>query len=102
MNSGLYDALDKYYAEDVVVLEKDQIVAEGLQANIAREKEFLGGVSEWREAKIISVAAGEDVTMTEWHLDFEHEVYGDKKGNQVAVQHWKDGKVVREQFYSLY
>jgi hypothetical protein len=60
MNSGLYDALDKYFA------------------------------------------AGEDVTMTEWHLDFEHEVYGDKKGNQVAVQHWKDGKVVREQFYSLY
>ena len=102
MNSGLYDALEKYYADNVIVLEKDQVVAESLEANIAREKEFLGGVSEWREAKIISVAAGEDVTMTEWHLDFVHEIYGHKKGNQVAVQYWKDGKVAREQFYSLY
>lgn len=102
LNSGLYTALEKYYAEDVLVLEKDQVVADSLQANIAREKDFLGGVSEWREAKILSVAAGEGVTMTEWHLDFVHEVYGHKKGNQVAVQHWQDGKVVREQFYSLY
>lgn len=102
LNSGLYDALEKYYADDLVVLEKDQIVAESLGANIAREKEFLGGVSEWRQAEILSVAVGEDVTMTEWQLDFVHEVYGHKKGNQVAVQHWKDGKVVREQFYSLY
>ena len=102
MNGGLYDALEKYYAADVVVMEKDQVVADNLEANVAREKEFLGGVSEWREAKILHVAAGEDVTMTEWHLDFVHEVYGHKKGNQVAVQAWRDGKVVREQFYSLY
>ncbi|MEM7144436.1 MAG: nuclear transport factor 2 family protein [Verrucomicrobiota bacterium] len=102
LNSGLYEALEKYYAPGVVVMEKDQVVADSLEANIAREKDFLGGVSEWREAKILHVAAGENVTMTEWHLDFVHEVYGHKKGNQVAVQEWKDGKVVREQFYSLY
>ncbi len=102
LNSGLYDALEKYYAVDVKVYEKDQLVADSLAANIAREKDFLGGVSEWREASIISVASGENVTMTEWHLDFVHEIYGHKKGNQVAVQHWRDGKVVREQFYSLY
>ena len=34
--------------------------------------------------------------MTEWHLDFVHGTYGHGKGNQVAVQHWRDGKVVRE------
>ncbi|MEM9478175.1 MAG: nuclear transport factor 2 family protein [Verrucomicrobiota bacterium] len=102
MNSGLYDALEKYYADDAVFYEKDMVVADSLEANIAREKEFLGGVSEWREAKILHTAAGENVTMTEWHLDFVHEVYGHKKGNQIAVQEWKDGKVVREQFYSLY
>jgi hypothetical protein len=102
MNSGLYDALERYYSPEVQVYEKDLLVADSLAANVAREKEFLGGVSEWREATILSVAVGENVTMTEWHLDFVHELYGHKKGNQVAVQHWKDGKVIREQFYSLY
>lgn len=81
---------------------RDLVVAESLEANIAREKEFLGGVSEWKEATIIATAAGENATMTEWHLDFIHEIYGHKKGNQVAGQHWKDGKVIRDQFYSLY
>ena len=102
MNGGLYDAFDKYYSDDVVTLEKDQVVARSKQENIAREKEFLGGVSEWNEAKILNVAVGDNVTICEWHLDFEHAVYGHKKGNQIALQEWHDGKVVREQFYSLY
>ena len=102
MNGGLYDAFEKYYSEDVVTLEGAQVVANSRAENIAREKEFLGGVSEWREARILDVAVGEHTTMTEWHLDFVHETYGHKKGNQIAVQEWSDGKVIREQFYSLY
>ena len=102
MNGGLYDAFEKYYAEDVVTLEGAQVVANSREENVAREKEFLGGVSKWNEAKILNVAVGENITMCEWHLDFEHEAYGHKKGNQIAVQEWRDGKVVREQFYSLY
>ena len=102
MNGGLYDAFEKYYAEDVVTLEKDQVVANSRQENIDREKEFLGGVTNWNEARILHVASGENVTMSEWYLDFEHSVYGHKKGNQISVQEWREGKVVREQFYSLY
>ena len=101
-NGGLYDAIDKYHHPEIQVYEKDQLVAGSRDENVAREKDFLGGVSEWREARILDVAVGEHTTMTEWHLDFVHEVYGHKKGNQIAVQEWKDGKVVREQFYSLY
>ena len=101
-NGGLYDAIDKYYHPEVKTYEKDQLVASSREENIAREKDFLGGVSEWKEATIQSTAVGENVTMTEWHLDFIHEIYGHKKGNQVALQEWQDGKVIREQFYSLY
>ena len=101
-NGGLYDAIAKYYHPEVQTWEKDQLVASSRDENGAREKDFLGGVSEWREATIHHVAVGEDTTMTEWHLDFVHDLYGHKKGNQVAVQQWQDGKVVREQFYSLY
>lgn len=102
MSGDLFVALDKYYAPNVTVLEKDHVVAESHEANVAREKEFIAGITDWREGTILSVAVGENVTMTEWHLDFVHEAYGHKKGNQVTVQHWVDGKIVREQFYSLY
>ena len=101
-NGGLYDAFEKYYHPEVKTYEGGQLVAASREENVAREREFLGAVSEWRDATILHVAAGENVTMTEWHLDFVHETYGHKEGNQVAVQEWKDGKVVREQFYSLY
>ena len=102
LNGGLYDAIEKYYHPEVKTYEKDQLVASSREENVAREKDFLGGVSEWREASIHHVTVGENCTMTEWHLDFVHDVYGHKKGNQIALQEWKDGKVVREQFYSLY
>ena len=95
------DRVDREYDYDSdVAREREALKAE--LTKFAREKDFLGGVSEWREASIHHVAVGEDTTMTEWHLDFVHDVYGHKKGNHVAVQQWKDGKVVREQFYSIY
>ncbi len=37
--------------------------------------------------------------MVEWFMDYTHKEWGDKKGLQVAVQHWKDGKIVNEKFY---
>jgi hypothetical protein len=102
MKGGWEEAFAKYYAEDVVTLEGAQVVARSRSENIAREKDFLSGVTRWNRADVLHVAVGENVTMTEWTLDFEHASYGHKKGNQVAVQEWRDGKVIREQYYSLY
>lgn len=94
--------METYYAENVEVFEGSMQVADSKQANISREEEFLKGVKAWNKTEILAEAAGENVTMTEWDMDFEHADYGHKVGRQVAVQHWKDGKVVREQYYALY
>jgi len=32
-------------------------------------------------------------------MDYAHKEYGDVKLNQVAVQTWQDGKIVKELFY---
>ncbi len=37
--------------------------------------------------------------MVEWFMDYSHKEYGDVKMDQVAVQNWKDGKIVKEVFY---
>lgn len=91
-----------YYSNEVQVFEGSMLVADSLEANIAREEEFLQGIKAWNKTDIIAEAAGDNVTMTEWDMDFEHETYGHKVGRQVAVQHWRDGKIVREQYFALY
>lgn len=91
-----------YYSENVEVYEASMKVADSREANISREEEFLKGVKAWNKTEIIAEAAGENVTMTEWDMDFEHDTYGHKIGRQVAVQHWQDGKIIREQYYALY
>jgi len=41
---------------------------------------------------------GDNVTMVQWKNDYTHKEWGERRYTQVAVQEWKDGKIVREQF----
>lgn len=93
------DAFEKFYADDVVMQENEQEPTVGKEANRQREKEFVGKVTEIREAKPLKVAIGVGVTMVEWHLDYTHEDWGVRNYKQVAVQEWEDGKIVKEKFY---
>lgn len=102
MTGNWRQCMETYYADQVEVFEGNMKVASSLEENISREEVFLKGVEKWNDARILNEAVGENVTMTEWYLDFNHAEYGHKQGNQVAVQHWHDGKVVHERYYSLY
>ncbi len=95
------EAFEKYYHEDVVMIEKNDILAEGKAANRTREEAFFGNITEFRGAEVKAVAVGEEVTMVEWHFDYTHSEWGVMKYDQVAVQRWQDGQIIREQFYSL-
>jgi len=93
------EAFDKFYADDVVMQENDQEPTVGKEANLAREEEFVSKLTEIREAKPLKVAIGIGYSMVEWKLDYTHEDWGIRNYKQVAVQEWKDGKIVREKFY---
>jgi len=34
-----------------------------------------------------------------WHFDYTHKEWGTRNYTQVSVQHWKNGKIVKEQFF---
>ena len=102
LNGQLLEAFEKFYHEDCVMMERNQVLAEGKDANREREKEFLSKVTEFRGAHVHNVAVGDDVTMVEWHFDYDHADWGTMKYDQVAVQKWKDGHIVHERFYALY
>jgi hypothetical protein len=92
------EAFDKYYGDTVTMQENADELRVGKAANRAYEEAFFGGVTAF-EGKVLNVAVGENVSMVEWYMDITHKDWGNAKRSQVAVQTWKDGKIVSEKFY---
>ena len=95
----LLDAFELYYDDDVVMQENETLPTIGKDQNRKRENEFLNNITEFRGAKVLNVAAGDDVSFVTWHFDYTHKEWGVRNYTQVSVQHWKDGKIVKEQFF---
>lgn len=93
------EAFDQFYHDDVVMQENDNPQVVGKVANRKREEDFFGAITEFRGAKPLNVAVGENTTMVEWHFDYTHKDWGVKNYTQVALQEWKDGKIIKEKFY---
>lgn len=101
LNGQVLDAFEKFYADDVDMVELDGTVRSGKAANRAAEEAFVNGLTEFRGAKVLNVAVNEKtgVAFVEWFFDYSHRDWGDRAYHQVAVQQWKDGQIVREKFY---
>ncbi len=93
------EAFEKYYSDDVHMQENESEPTIGKELNKEREEEFFDNIVEFREAKLLHVAIGDNVTMVEWHYDYTHRQWGVRKYSQVSVQNWKNGKIIKEKFY---
>lgn len=93
------EGFEKFYGRDVVMQENQEEPTVGKEKNRLREQEFFGNVEEFRTATPLNVTVGDDCTMVEWRLDYTHKVWGVRNYKQVAVQEWKDGKIMKETFY---
>lgn len=98
----LLEGFDRYYAPDVVMLGNGEPATVGKEANLEREKVFVGGLRKW-DAKLIASTVDDErgLAMNEWELAFTHEAWGDINVRQVAVQQWRAGQIVHEAFYKL-
>jgi hypothetical protein len=99
LQGNAMQAFEKYYGEDVIMQENQNLPTVGKAANRQREEEFFAKVVEFRGVQVKNVAFGENVIISEWFLDYTHQDWGKRTYDQVSVQEWKDGKVVRERFY---
>ena len=93
------EAFESFYHDDVIMQENDNPEFIGKAVNRKREEEFFASITEFRGAKPLKVTIGENTTMVEWHFDYTHKDWGVKNYTQVAVQDWKDGKIIKEKFY---
>lgn len=102
-------ALEKYYAEEIVMIEGDGTVTIGKEAcRQGRAVFFDKMLVEFRKSRLISqnIAVSADksydfVVVSNWYNDFTFH-YGDQlidnKSNQLSIGYWKDGLVVRESY----
>lgn len=95
----ILEAFEKYYADDVVMQENEDAPRVGKEASRAYEEAFVNGIVEFHDGKTLGVAVGDGYSTIESFMDVTHKDWGRVARSQVAVQHWKDGKVVSEKFY---
>jgi ketosteroid isomerase-like protein len=93
------EAFEKYYADDVVMQENSEEPRRGKAANRKAEEEFFSSVEAFNGGSVVSSAVNGDVTFSEWEYDLTFKGGKRVKMNQVAVRHWKNGKIVSERFY---
>jgi len=99
LEGNALDAFEKFYAEDVVMIDQGFEPWVGKDLNRDREKDFFSKLTEVRAFDLRESSAGEDVSFSIWCNDYTHAEWGELKYEQVAVRHWKDGKIVKERFY---
>ncbi|KAN0015048.1 hypothetical protein ACTFIU_001370 [Dictyostelium citrinum] len=94
----ILEAFEKYYDDNVVMYEKgDSTNRVGKEANRKAEESFVNNATI-HEAKVIKVLVDGNNTAYEMFMDF---TYGGNKVSktQWAIQEWKDGKIIKEEFY---
>ncbi|MEM9985540.1 MAG: nuclear transport factor 2 family protein [Bacteroidota bacterium] len=98
----LLEAFDKYYGENVVMVEADGRKREGKAANRAYEEQFLGMVQDWHGMGVDAVTADEanKVTTVESWMDVTFKDGNRQTLKQVAVQRWDGDFIVEERFFN--
>lgn len=95
----LLETFDEYYADNVVMSDNRTDERVGKVTNRVHEQKFISNVQEFHGAKTGRILVDGDHAAVEWTFDLTFKGGNRVKMQQVAVQTWKDGKVIREDFY---
>jgi len=100
-NGKILEAMDEFYADNLVMQENSEEPTKGLQANIEREKHFISSVKEWHWTKWHASAINDDdgVVFAEYSFEFTDTDGNKNTYEQATVQRWENGKIVSERFY---
>lgn len=93
------EAFEKYYDDDIVMQENSDEPRRGKAANRKAEEDFFASVEKWNSGACTASAVNGNVSFSEWEYDLTFKGGKRVKMNQVAVRHWKNGKIVSERFY---
>ena len=95
------EAIERFYAEDVVVFENHERARAGREACLAFEREALARLSQpaTLRARAHAVEQQSGVAFVEWVIRFIGDDERPMRLEEVAVQRWGRGRIVEERFY---
>jgi hypothetical protein len=93
-------AMELFYANDVEMQENNELPRKGKILCISHEKENLQKVKNFA-GKLLNQAIDDanGVVFSEWEIQCTYNDDSKYILTEVAVQHWADGLVVKENFY---
>lgn len=94
-------ALRRFYSENVVMRDNNGAPTGGLAANLVREEGFVAYIESVQENRAESVTVDEENNTAAIHWNFAFTGTDGKRlrFNQIALQEWNNGKIVRETFF---
>jgi ketosteroid isomerase-like protein len=97
----MLEAFEKFYHDDVVMIEANGNKRDGKAINREFEKQFLESISKMHDGGVTAITSNEEtgVTMVESWMDVSFKDGTRVKMEEVAVQTWKDNQIIRERFY---
>src|SRR5689334_15907142 len=95
---NILDAMQEFYADDVVMQENLNAPTVGLEANLARERAFVASIAKVNEMRANAVLVDGDRSVINWHQDLVTTDGQRLRFDQLSLQLWKNGKIVHERF----
>lgn len=99
LTGRLMEVFETYYADDVVMNENADPAGDRVGKDANRQYEaYFAANAQWHDARVGAVIVDGDHSAYEMYMDLTF--MGTRmQRTQVAVQTWRDGKIVREVFY---
>jgi ketosteroid isomerase-like protein len=97
----LTDAFEKYYHDDVVMVEATGESRKGKEANRKFQQEFMNMIKDFHGTGVKAITSDEKqaTTMVESWMDVTMKDGKRSMMEEVAVQKWKDNQIIHERFY---
>ena len=93
----MLEAITTYYGENVVMQENTSPPMVGLAENYAREAAFYGSLRAVKFTPVSVVVEGDRAAIN-WVFEYTTADGQDYRMDEIAVQTWRDGKIVHERY----
>ena len=100
-NGKIMEAFDKYYHQDVVMIESTGETRKGKATNREFQQKFMEGIKEFHGMGVRCITSNENekITCVESWMDATMQDGNRMKMEEVAIQHWLGDQIIHERFY---
>ena len=98
---NVMDAFEKYYHEDIVMVEANGEMRKGKSANREFEQQWMASLKEMHGGGVTAITSNEEegITMVETWMDTTFQDGNRMKMEEICVQKWQGDQIIHERFY---